>query len=84
MPATASVRELRGAFPKVKRILETEGSVIVSDYGKPKYLLTLYTPPLANASPKKKDYLSRLAKFQPRALTKAKAKALHEENRGNR
>ncbi len=82
MPATASIRELRGAFPKVRRLLETEGSVIVSDYGKPKYLLTLYTPS-TTGSPPKKNYMARLAKLQPRPLSKARASALHEENRGN-
>ncbi len=83
MPATVTIRELRGAFPKVKHLLETEGSVIVSDYGEPKYLLTLYTPPPAG-SPPKKNYLARLAEHQPRPLSKARASALHEENRGSR
>jgi hypothetical protein len=83
MPATATIRELRGSFPKIKRLLETEGSVIVSDYGKPRYLLTYYTPPPAGPPPKK-DYMNRLKKLQPRLMSKAKATALHEENRGNR
>lgn len=65
--ATIPIRELRGAFPKVKRLLETDGAVIVSDYGKPKYLLTTYTP-ASKDSPLEKDYLARLAKFQPRRL----------------
>lgn len=63
MPATATIRELRGSFPKVKHLVETEGAVIVSDYGKPKYLLTLYSPPLPQTAPKK-DYLTRLVKHQ--------------------
>lgn len=60
-----TVRELRGSFPKVKRILETEGAVIVSDHGEPKYLLALYTPSPA-WGPRAKDYMARLKKFQPR------------------
>ncbi|MFZ4683738.1 MAG: hypothetical protein ACOYMS_14630 [Terrimicrobiaceae bacterium] len=83
MPATATIRELRGSFPKIKRLLETEGSVIVSDYGKPRYLLTHYTPPPAGP-PQEKDYMTRLKKLQPRPMSKAKATALHEENRGDR
>ncbi len=83
MPASASIRELRGAFPKVKKLLEAEGAVIVSDYGKPKYLLTLYTPSPADPPPKK-SYLARLKKLQPRPLSRARSKVLHEENRGNR
>ena len=45
MPSTTTVRELRGSFPKVKKLVEKEGSVIVSDHGEPKYILKLYTPP---------------------------------------
>ena len=81
--STTTVRELRGSFPKVKKILETEGAVIVSDHGQPKYLLTLYTPPPNNA-PRTKDYLARLKKFQPRPMSAAAAKSLHDENRGDR
>jgi hypothetical protein len=81
--STTTVRELRGSFPKVKKILETEGAVIVSDRGQPKYLLTLYTPPPKNA-PRTKDYLARLKKFQPRPMSAAAAKSLHDENRGDR
>lgn len=85
MPTTTTtVRELRGSFPKVKKIVETEGAVIVSDHGKPKYLLTLYTPPPERAPHQRKDYMARLKKFQSRAMTPAAAKALHEENRGDR
>lgn len=83
MPSITTVRELRGSFPKVKKIVESEGSVIVSDHGEPKYLLTLYTPP-----PKRpalaKDYLARLKKFQPQPMSAAAAKAIHDENRGDR
>jgi hypothetical protein len=80
---TTTVRELRGSFPKVKKIVETEGAVVVSDHGKPKYLLTLYTPP-PQRPPQRKDYIARLKKFQPRPMSAAAAKALHEENRGDR
>jgi hypothetical protein len=79
----ATVRELRGSFPKVKKMVETEGSVIVSDYGDPKYLLTLYTPP-PKGKPPAKDYLARLKKFQPLPMSSASSAALRDENRGNR
>jgi hypothetical protein len=79
----ATVRELRGSFPKVKKIVETEGAVIVSDHGEPKYLLTLYTPPpQRRAQPK--DYMARLKTFQPQPMSATAAKALHKENRGDR
>jgi hypothetical protein len=83
MPPTTTVRELRGSFPKVRKLIEAEGSVIVSDRGRPKYLLTLYTqPPKGKLAAK--DYLARLKRFQPRPLGAAAAQALHEENRGDR
>lgn len=78
-----TVRELRGSFPKVKKLVETEGAVIVSDHGEPKYLLTLYTPPSRKA-PAPKDYMARLKKFQPQPMSAAAARSLHDENRGDR
>lgn len=78
-----TVRELRGSFPKVKKLVETEGAVIVSDRGEPKYLLTLYAPPLKKVR-RAKDYLARLKKFQPQPMSAAAAESLHDENRGNR
>jgi antitoxin (DNA-binding transcriptional repressor) of toxin-antitoxin stability system len=83
--ATATIRDLRNRFPRVKAMIETEGEVIVTDKGEPKYKLTLYSP----ASSKKrsraaKDYVSRLRRFQPRPMTAAKARALEDENRGER
>ena len=78
-----TVRELRGSFSRVKKIVETEGAVIVSDRGEPKYLLTLYSPPPSSLPPPK-DYLARLKKFQPRPTSAAASKALHAENRGDR
>ena len=78
-----TVRELRGSFPKVKKLVETEGAVIVSDHGEPKYLLTLYTPPPRKA-PTSKDYMARLSKFQPQPMSPAATNSLHDENRGDR
>jgi hypothetical protein len=80
---TTTVRELRGSFPKVKKMIETEGSVIVSDYGEPKYLITLYSPP-PKGKPPTKDYLARLKKFQPLPMSAASSDALRDENRGDR
>src|SRR5436309_325554 len=79
-----TVRELRGSFPKVKRIVEAEGAVIISDHGKSKYLLSLYTPPPERGPYRPKDYMARLRKFQSRPMSAAAAKALQAENRGDR
>jgi hypothetical protein len=84
MPPTATIRELRGSFPKVKQLVETEGAVVVSDRGQPKYILSLYTPPASAKSAPAKDYMSRLARYQPDPMSEAEASALHDENRGDR
>ena len=41
--AIATIRDLRNHFPKVKKLVETEGEVIVTDKGAPKYKLTLHS-----------------------------------------
>jgi len=83
MPTTATVRDLRNHFPKVRRLVESEGEVLLSESGKTKYRLTLHTPPLIKAPPPI-DYWARLTSYQPTAISAAQAHSLHEENRGNR
>jgi antitoxin (DNA-binding transcriptional repressor) of toxin-antitoxin stability system len=80
--ATASVRDLRNHFPKVRKIVETQGEVIVTDKGQPKYKLTLFTP--ARNRRRVKDYMARLRRYQLRPISEAKAKSLRDENRGSR
>ena len=80
---STSIRDLRNHFPRVRKLVETLGEVILTEKGKPRYRLTLYTP-ARTAPPAAVDYWARLNGYQPRALTKAQARALHEENRGDR
>jgi len=83
MPATATIRDLRNRFPKIRKIVEAEGEVLLSENGKTKYRLTLHTPPAAKRLAPV-DYWARLTGYQPVAITAAQARALHEENRGDR
>jgi hypothetical protein len=83
MPATATVRDLRNRFPKVRKLVELEGEVLLSESGKTKYRLTMHTPPAAR-KPAPVDYWARLTGYQPVAITAAQARSLHEENRGDR
>jgi hypothetical protein len=83
MPAAATIRDLRNRFPKIRKIVETEGEVLLSEGGKTKYRLTLHTPPAAKKSAPV-DYWARLTEYQPVAITAAQARSLHEENRGDR
>ena len=82
--AQATIRELRNEFPKVKRLVEEQGEVVVTEQGTPKYRLTLYTAAAGTKRPRRKDYLARLRRHQPRPLDAEEAQALHDENRGSR
>ena len=54
-----SIRDLRNHFPKVRKLVETLGEVILTEKGKPRYRLTLYTPASPEAPPPV-DYWARL------------------------
>ena len=41
---STSIRDLRNHFPKVRKLVETLGEVILTEKGKPRYRLTLYSP----------------------------------------
>jgi hypothetical protein len=81
---TSTVRDLRNHFPRVRKMVETLGEVLLTEKGKPRYRLTLYTPPGPGAAPVPVDYWARLNSYQPRAISKAQSRALRDENRGDR
>jgi antitoxin (DNA-binding transcriptional repressor) of toxin-antitoxin stability system len=80
---TSTIRDLRNHFPKVRKLVETEGEVLLTERGKPRYRLSLYTPAHVG-TPAAVDYWARLTAYQPQVMTEAQARALHEENRGDR
>ena len=83
MKRTASLRELRNGFPEIRRRLEAEGEVLVTDRGKPRYRLTFYEqPPRAKSADV--DYWSRLSGYQPRPIPPEQSRKLHDEHRGER
>ena len=84
MATTATIRQLRNQFPKVRRLVEEEGEVIVTDRGIPKYRLTPYSPPDRKPTPPAKDYLARLRRHQPHPMSASAATGLDETNRGDR
>jgi antitoxin (DNA-binding transcriptional repressor) of toxin-antitoxin stability system len=83
MKTTASVRDLRNHFPKVRKIIEEEGEVLLTESGTAKYKLVPYSAP-----PRKKppaiDYWARLNSYQPTQISAEASQALDDENRGNR
>jgi prevent-host-death family protein len=84
MPATATIRDLRNRFPHVRKLVEREGEVVVTEQGTPKYRLTRYSETGRKPPASRKDYLKRLRRHQPRPISAASAKALHDANRGER
>jgi hypothetical protein len=83
MAAIATIRDLRNKFPKIRKLVEAEGEVLLSEKGRTKYRLTLHTASPAKAAPRV-DYWKRLQAYQPVPLTPAQARALHADNRGER
>ena len=83
MKTTASVRDLRNHFPKVRKILEEEGEVLLTENGTAKYKLVTYAAP-PNKTPPTIDYWTRLNSYQPRPISAEASQALDDENRGDR
>lgn len=81
--ATATVRDLRTQFPRLKLLVARDGEVVVTDHGKPAFVLRAYRPP-AGAPEKSIDYFRRLTARQPRPLSAVAARALDEQDRGER
>jgi antitoxin (DNA-binding transcriptional repressor) of toxin-antitoxin stability system len=83
MQSTASVRDLRNHFPKVRKMLESEGEVLLTESGTARYRLTPYSLPKTKV-PSIVNYWARLTAYQPEPISAEAAKALNEENRGDR
>jgi antitoxin (DNA-binding transcriptional repressor) of toxin-antitoxin stability system len=80
----ATVRDLRNHFPRIKAMVESEGEVIVTDNGKPKYRIMLYTPKEPRETHRAKDYMERLKRHQSHPISRTAAKSLLDDNRGDR
>ena len=83
MSDTATIRELRNSFTEVRKRLDAEGELLVTDRGKPRYRLLPYVSPHEKPA-SEVDYWARLRSYQPRPLTKAQSRKVHAENRGGR
>lgn len=81
--ATATIRDLRTHFPRLKELVAREGEVIVTDRGRPAFVLRSYEAPRLKKATKV-DYYRRLRAHQPRPLSEEASRALDESNRGDR
>ncbi|MCW5547489.1 MAG: type II toxin-antitoxin system Phd/YefM family antitoxin [Opitutaceae bacterium] len=80
---TASVRQLRTEFPKVRDIIEREGEVVVTERGQAAYVIRPYRV-VRKRKPAKKDYLARLLDNMPKPISAEASRAIDEMNRGER
>ena len=78
---SASIRDLRTHFPKVRKLLEQEGELVVTDRGRPVFLLRPYEKRVRRREAPF-DYYERLRRRMPRRLSDAAVRALDEANRG--
>jgi antitoxin (DNA-binding transcriptional repressor) of toxin-antitoxin stability system len=83
MKATASVRDLRNHFPKIRKILEEDGEVLLTESGTAKYKLVAYSVP-PQKTPPAIDFWVRLNSYQPKQISAEASRALADENRGDR
>jgi len=80
---TATIRDLRTRFPEIRRLLEQEGQLVVTDRGRPVILLQPYSGRVARRGTRV-DYYARLRRRMPQRLTAAARRALDEADRGER
>ena len=83
MMKTATIRDLRTRFPKVRRMLEQEGRLVVTDRGRPVILLQPYEEQAKRAHTSV-DYYARLRRTMPKALSGSARRALDADDRGER
>lgn len=81
--ASATIRDLRTRFPKLKLLVERDGEVVITDHGRPAFLLLPYRTK-AKSRVKRIDYFRRLRARQPKPLSMAASRALDEGDRGER
>jgi antitoxin (DNA-binding transcriptional repressor) of toxin-antitoxin stability system len=73
--STASVRQLRTEFPKVRTMIEREGQVVVTERGRAAFVILPYRQPKAE-KPAPFDYYARLVKRMPKPVSAAAARAM--------
>ena len=80
---SASIRDLRTQFPKIRRLVEQEGEVVITERGRPVILLKAYSEerPLR---PRAVDYWARLQSRMPRPISAQARQELDEADRGER
>jgi antitoxin (DNA-binding transcriptional repressor) of toxin-antitoxin stability system len=80
---TATIRELRTNFRAVKRKIEQQGEVVITDNGEPAYVLKSL-PRKPKERPPLPDYHARLLEQRPTPMSDQETREFWEEARGGR
>jgi antitoxin (DNA-binding transcriptional repressor) of toxin-antitoxin stability system len=78
---TATIRDLRTKFPEVRRLVETNGEVVVTERGKPRFLLRPFHKQPSKRVPAV-DFYKRLVTRMPKMLTEKQSRAIDDLNHG--
>ena len=82
---TASIRQLRTEFPKVRAAIAREGEIVVTERGQAAYVIKPYVKAKKrDKNSKPIDYYARLVGYMPKPLSAQASKELDELNRGDR
>ncbi len=77
---TASVRQLRTEFPKVRAIIEREGEIVVTERGQAAYIIKPYTAPKKKLrKPRRIDYYARLLGYMPKPISAGASRAMEAD-----
>lgn len=80
---TATIRDLRTKFPRIRHLVETKGEVIVTERGEPRFLLRPYYAQPSKKAPAE-DFYRRLVARMPKMLKEKQSRVIDELNRGER
>lgn len=86
---TVTFRQLRTRFPEVRKLIEREGEVILSDQGRPAFVISEHPARqmrrMARSRKSQKiDYYARLLSYMPEPISAEASRAIHELNRAER
>jgi antitoxin (DNA-binding transcriptional repressor) of toxin-antitoxin stability system len=77
---TATIRELRTDFRSVKRRIEENGEVVITDHGEPAYVIKS-VPPSVKKPALQPDYYARLLRRQPEPASAQTTQKFWDEER---
>jgi antitoxin (DNA-binding transcriptional repressor) of toxin-antitoxin stability system len=77
---TASIRQLRTEFPKVRAMIEREGELVVTERGQAAYIIKPYTAPKKKPSKARRiDYYARLLSYMPKPISAEASRAMEAD-----